>query len=172
MKIAKNSTAILIFIALGLCPLIMGGLFFWAAAHSTLTTCTRLETTHIDCQIEWFFLGGIQTDEVTLTRVVDTELVTNCDDGSCTYAINLLTEDGDFFPMTGLSTSDADGVSAEKEQIDAFLVDTTAPSFTTHISPSWTGMLITLPFIALGVLIITFGIRGVFSSQSSAKGQD
>lgn len=154
--------SLLFFLGLGICPLLAGLLFFWAAGQSSSVTCTRLETTHVDCRIERTFLGRIPSDQITISRVTGTELTTNCEDDGCTYAVDLIAND-DVVQLTNLATSDLESIEAEKERIDDFLINTEATSVEFSSGPTWVGMLFTLPFIALGAFITVRGIRTGFA---------
>lgn len=153
-----NFANLALFLGLGICPLVAGLLFFWASGQSSVVTCTRLETTHIDCRIERAFLGLIPTDQFTISRVTGTELATTCEDNSCTYAVDLLAND-DAVQMTNMATSDLESVQAEKERIDEFLANTEATSLEFSGGPTWIGMLVTIPFIALGSFVTIKGVR-------------
>ena len=150
--------ALLLFFGLGVCPLLAGLLFFWSAGQSSLVTCTRLETTHVDCHIARAFLGLIPTEEFTVTRVTGTELDINCEDNSCTYAVHLLARD-EVMPLSNLATSDRESVAAGQARIDAFLSNTEAKSIEYSSGPAWSGMALTIPFILLGGYVIIRGTR-------------
>lgn len=158
--------ALLFFFGLGVCPLLAGLSFFWTAGQSSSVTCARLETSHVDCHIERAFLGLIPTDESTVARVTGSELTTNCEDNSCTYAVNLLTQE-DVVPLTGLATSDLDSVEAEKERIDNFLNNTEAQSIEYSSGPTWVGMALSIPFMVMGGFITTKGVRVFFTNLHS-----
>ena len=61
--------------------------------------------------------------------------------------------------MKTKATSDLENVEAEKERIDAFLTNTEAKSIEYSGGPTWIGMLLSLPFIALGSYITIRGVR-------------
>ena len=158
----SNVLALLFFVGLGICPLMMGLGFFWAAGQSSVVTCTRLETTHVDCQIARAFLGVVPSETFAVSRVTGTELTTNCEDNSCTYAIDLVTNEM-VEPLTGLATSDLASVEAEKERLDIFLSDTASTSLEYSTGPTWIGMLLSLPFIALGAVVTGRGVKAFFA---------
>jgi hypothetical protein len=154
---SPNFTTLLFFFGLGVCPLLMGLLFFWSAGQTNRLACKRLESTHVNCQIERAFLGIIPTDQATLSRITGTELTSSCDSDGCTYAIDLITAD-EVVPLSNLSTSDLKGVEAEKERIDNFLNDTEAKLIEFTSGPAWIGMLLSTPFILVGGIITAAGI--------------
>ena len=161
----RNFSRLLFFLGLGVCPLLMGGMFFFISGQVSTVTCTRLETTHVDCHIERAFWGRIPTESFTVSRVVGTELTTHCDDG-CTYGVNLVTSSDEVTALTNLNTSDLDGVAAEQERVDAFLNDTAAPSLTYSSGPTWMGIILSIPFILMGGFIIFIvGIKDILASM-------
>ena len=160
-----NLTAVILFLALGICPLLAGLAFFWGAGQRSTVTCTRLETNLVDCTIERAFLGLIPTEAFTVARVTGTELDTNCEDNSCTYALLLVTED-EAVPLGTLATSELENVEAEQARLDEFLANTEAASLAFTSGPAWIGMLITIPFILLGAYITIRGIRAFLTKST------
>ena len=158
--------ALILFVALGLCPLLAGLGFFWVSGQRSVVTCTRLESTHVDCQIDRAFLGLIPSDQLTITRVTGTEIETSCGDDGCTYAVNLLSDEG-FVPLSDLAISDLDSVEADQARINEFLDDPESDFFEYRVNPAWLGMMISLPFILLGVLVIGAGLKTLIKNISS-----
>jgi hypothetical protein len=157
--------ALLLFFGLGICPLLAGTAFFWASGQSSVVTCTRLETIHVNCHIARAFLGLIPTEEWTVSRVTGTEMTTNCEDNSCTYAVNLLTNN-DVVPLTNMATSELESVEVEQARIDNFLNNSEAKSIEYSSGPTWIGMLLSLPFIALGGFVTIRGVRIFFAHRN------
>lgn len=149
--------AALFFFGVGGCSLLAGLGFFWVSGQRNVLTCTRLERTHVDCRIERAFLGLIPSDELVITRVTGTEIVTECDDG-CTHAVHLLSDE-QAVPLSDLAISDLDSVEADQERIDEFLNDPEIKSLDLSSGPAWVGMLFSLPFVLLGAGVIGWGIR-------------
>ncbi|MDX1523120.1 MAG: hypothetical protein R3264_15950 [Anaerolineae bacterium] len=162
-----NAAAIIFFFGLGVCPLLIGLTFFWTTGQSSTITCTRLETTHVDCRIERAFLGIIPSEEVTVSRVTGTELTTTCEDNSCTYAVDLLTDGEAVAVLTGLATSDLESVEAEKERLDEFLNNPAETSLEFNSGPAWLGMLISIPFIVVGGVITGRGIKAILTKTDT-----
>ena len=153
---------LIVFLGLGICPLFFGLYFLWITGQNTQVSCTRLETNHINCQIDRAFLGRIPSETISIEKVTGTDMTTTCDEGSCTYAINLLT-DTEIVQLTNLSTSNLDSVEAEKEQLDYFLADTEAQSLDYNSGPTWLGMGISFIFTIVGGFMTLLGIRSLLT---------
>lgn len=158
--------AVLFFVALGVCPLLFGLYFFWASGQQNLVSCTRLETQHIDCQIDRAFLGVIPGETVRVNNVKGTEVSTTCEDGSCTYAIHLLTAET-AVPLTVLPTSNQSGIEEEQARFDQFLTDIQATSLAYQSSPSWLALVISALFSVAGGFMVLRGIKAAVTNAQS-----
>ena len=155
--------AVILFVALGICPLLAGLGFFWISGQRNLVTCARLESTHVNCRIERAFLGLIPSEELVISRVTGTKIETNCGDDGCTYAVYLLSDEQEV-ALSDLSISDLDSVEADQERIDEFLNDPEFDSLEFTSGPAWFGMLFSLPFALLGGFITVRGIRAFIAT--------
>ncbi len=141
----------------GILATLLGLTFIWLGGQVSSLSCTRLETTRIDCQLQRQFLGAISANQQVLIKLSGTELKEDCDE-SCTYWIELLAEDKNI-RLTPFSSYNQSAVQVEQQYIDDLLNNSDLTSFKHVSKPSWMLFLSGIPLIGVGGWLLLSQVR-------------
>lgn len=140
----------------------LGLLFIWMGSQISHLTCTRLESSHVECRLQRRFLGLITVNQQSLPKVTAAELKENCTDG-CLYWVELVTDE-QAVSLTRFTSYNRGGVAAHHQQIVAFLNEPARPNFELNGSLSWLLLICSLPLLAVG----SFLLKGFHPKQLRA----
>ncbi len=151
------------FLILGSLSLLAGLLGIWGAGQVSTLSCSRLEPTHVNCELERAFLGIIPSRHTSLERVHEARLGIECPEG-CIYWVELVT-DQTVVPLTNNRTPDQDSVLVDKQPIDTFLKNSEVESLEYSLGPAWLMMMISVPFALIGGGLLYLNIHPIISNR-------
>jgi len=121
-------------------------------------TCTRVESSQVQCLQETKWLGIVPLGEKEIQNLTGARVVENCDDDGCTYRVELDTDQG----RVALTSYYSSGEKAKREiadQINTFIQNPRSDgplNVKSSIGP-W-GFILPLIFILVGPLVALSGL--------------